>query len=134
GVGLGDQGVRGLADVDAAGVLRVGGVGQEVVDSVHSLVLGAKVDGRGVSVEAQVFPCRGVADKNGGVDIGGQHGGFQDAGEVEPLAADPDALAGVYVVDAEELGAGGAEDGDGCLRGGGVGVMACGEGGRDQRK
>ena len=34
GVGLGDEGGRGLADVDLAGVLRVGGGGEQVVDGV----------------------------------------------------------------------------------------------------
>jgi len=38
------------------------------------------------------------------VDGGGEHGGFEDAGEIEPLAAHPDAFGGVDAVDAEQLG------------------------------
>ena len=51
GVGLGDQGVGGLADVDLAGILRVCGGGEEVVDGDNAVVLGAEVDGGGVTVE-----------------------------------------------------------------------------------
>ena len=134
GVGLGDEGVGGLADVDPAGVLRVGGGGEEVVDGVDPVVLGAEVDGRGVAVEAQVFLGGGVADQDGGVDGGGEHGRFEDAGEVEPLAADPDAFVGVDAVDAEQLGGGGAEHGDGFLGGGRVEVVALGDGGGDHRE
>ena len=97
-------------------------------------VLGAEVDGGGVAVEAQVGLCRGVADQDGGVDGGGEHGGFEDAGDVEPLAADPDPLAGVDAVDAEPLGGDGAEHGDGFLGGGGVEVVALGDGGGDDRE
>ena len=97
-------------------------------------VLGAEVDGRGVSVEAEVFLGGGVADNDGGVDGGGEHGRFEDAGEVEPLAADPDPFARVDVVDAEQLGAGGAEHGDGFSGGGGVEVVAVGEGRGDDRE
>ena len=104
GVGLGDECRGGLADVDRAGVLGVGGRGEEVVDSVDLVVLGAEVDGGGVAVEAQVLLRRGVADQDGGVDGGGEHGRFEDAGEVEPMAADPDAFVGVDAVDAEQTG------------------------------
>ena len=134
GVGLGDQGVGGLADVDLAGVLRVGGRGEQVVDGVDPVGLGAEVDGGGVAVEAEVFLGRGEADEDGGVDVGGEHGRVEDAGDVEPLAADPDALAGVDAVDAEQLGGGGAEDGDGFLGGGGVEVVALGDGGAEDRE
>ena len=87
-----------------------------------------------MAVEAEVLLCGGVADQDGGVDGGGEHGRFEDAGHVEPLAADPDAFAGVDAVDAEPLGGGGAEDGDGFLGGGGVEVLALGDGGGDDRE
>ncbi len=84
-----------------------------------------------MTVEAQVLLCGGVADEDGRVDVRGEHGGSEDAGEIEPLAVHPDALARVDVVDAEQLGAGGAEYGHGFLSGGGVEVVAVGEGGGD---
>ena len=134
GVGLGDQGGGGLADVDLVGVLGVGGGGEEVVDGVDPVVLGAEVDGGGVAVEAQVLLCRGVADQDGGVDGRGEHGRFEDAGHVEPLAADPDAFAGVDAVDPEALGGSRAEHGDGFLGGGRVEVVALGDAGGDHRE
>src|SRR2546428_9020621 len=73
GVGLSDEGGGGLADVDPAGVLWVGGGGQEVIDRVDPVVLGPQVDGGGMPVEAQVLLCRGVANQGGGVDCGDQH-------------------------------------------------------------
>ena len=85
-------------------------------------------------VEAQVPLRRGVADQDGGVDGGGEHGRVEDAGHVEPLAAHPDALAGVDAVDAEQLGGGGSEDGDGLLGGGRVEVLALGDGGGEDRE
>ena len=97
-------------------------------------VLGAEVDGGGVAVESQVSLCRGVADEDGGVDGGGEHGGFEDAGEVEPLAAHPDALVGVDAIDAEQLGGDGADDGDGFLGGGRVEVVTLGDGGGEDRE
>src|SRR5208282_3732243 len=47
-------------------------------------------------------------------------GVVQDAGEVEPLAAGPDPHPGPDPVDAQQLGGGGAEHGDGLAFGGGV--------------
>ena len=65
GVRLGHQGVGGLADVDLAGVLRVGGRGQEVVHCGDPAVSGAEVDRwLGVAVEAEVAGFRA-----GGVPI-----------------------------------------------------------------
>ena len=131
GVGLGDQGGRGLADVDLAGVLGVGGGGEQVVDGVDLVGLGAHVDGGGVAVEAEVVLGGGEADEDGGVDVGGEDGGVQDAGDVEPQVVEPDPLAGVDPVDPEALGGGGAEHGDGLLGGRGVEVAALGDGGAD---
>src|SRR5207248_10755373 len=71
---------------------------------------------------------------DGRVDVRGEHRGSEDAGEVEPLAAHPDPLPGVDAIDAEQLSAGGADYGDGFLRGGGVEVMAVGEGRGDDRE
>ena len=73
---------------------------------------GAQVDGGGVAVVVQVVLGGGVADQHRGVDLGGQHGGLEDAGEVEPHAADPDPLAGADRVDAQPLRGGGAQNGD----------------------
>src|SRR6202011_2064696 len=121
----------GVAHVNVAGVLRVGGGGQEVVDGSDAVVLGAEVDGGGVPVEAQVSLCRGVADQDGGVDRGGEHSRFEDAGEIEPLAAHPDPLAGVDAIDPEQLGGDSTDDGDGFLGGGGVEVVTLGDGGSE---
>ena len=104
GVGLGDKGGRRLGHVDLAGVLRVGGGGQQVVDRVDLAGLGAHVDGRGMAVEAEVVLGGGEADEDRGVDVGGEHGRVQDAGHVEPHVVEPDPLAGVDPVDPEALG------------------------------
>ena len=85
-------------------------------------------------VEAEVLLCRGVADQDGGVDGGGQHSGSEDAGHVEPLAADPHAFVGVDAVDPEPLGGSRAEHGNGYLGGGRVQVMALGDAGGDDRE
>ncbi len=88
------------------------------------LFCGAQVDGVGVPVEVQVA-FRGLeADEHGAFDFGGQHGGAEDADEVEPLVGDPDPLAGVDVVDAQPLRGGRAEHRDRLLGGGGVQVAA----------
>src|SRR5262249_29635704 len=53
------------------------------------------------------------------------------AGQVEPLAAEPDPFAGPDPADAEALGGGGAEDGDRFAGGGRVEVVAGGDAGAD---
>ena len=119
----------GLGDVDLARVLGVGGGGEDVVDGVDLVGLGADVDlGRvadgGAAVEdacvVEVGLGGGEADQDGVVDLGGEHGRVEDAGDVEPHAADPDPLAGEDAVDAEALGGGGAEHADRLGRGRGV--------------
>ena len=63
--------------------------------------------------------------------VGGEDGGVEDAGHVEPHVVGPDPLAGVDPVDAEALGGGRAEHGDGFLGGRRVEVAALGDGGAD---
>ena len=67
------------------------------------------------------------ADQDRGVDLRGEGGGAQDAREVEPLAADPDPLAGPDPVDAHQLGGCRAEHGDRLAGGGGVEEAALGD-------
>jgi hypothetical protein len=74
---------------------RVGGGGEDGVDGVDLVGTRAEVDLRGVAVEAEVALGGGVSDEHGGVDLGGEHCGVEDADEVEPLPADSDPLAGV---------------------------------------
>ena len=62
---------------------------EEVVDGVDLAGLGAHVDGGGMAVEAEVVLGGGEADEDRGVDVGGEHGGVQDAGHVEPLVVEP---------------------------------------------
>src|SRR5260370_12320415 len=94
--------------------------------------LGAHVDDRGMDVEVQVALGGGKADQDGGVDLGGEHGGLEDAGQVEPLAAEPDPLAGPDAVDPQPLGGHGAEYGYRFLRGGGVEVVPLRHAGADR--
>ena len=104
GVGLGDESRRRLGDVHLAGVLRIGGGAEQAVDRVDVAGLGAHVDGGGVSVEAEIALGGREPDQDRGVDGRGEHGGFQDAGYVEPHVVDPDALAGEDPVDARVVG------------------------------
>jgi hypothetical protein len=69
----------------------------------------------------------GKPDEDGVVDVRGQQGGSEYAGDVEPLAAEPAALAGEDAVDAEPLGRGGAEYRDGLACGGSVEVVPLGD-------
>src|SRR5262249_53861175 len=131
GVGLGDEGGGWLGDGDLAGVFRVGGGREQGLDGGDLAGVGAQVDGGGVPVEVQVVLGGGEPDQDRGVEVGGQDGGAQDAGQVEPLAAEPDPLAGPDAADAEAMGGGGAEDGDGFAGGGGVEVVAVGDAGAD---
>ncbi len=80
-----------------------------------------------MAVEAEVLLGGGEADEDGVVDFGGEDGGFEDAGEVEPHAAEPNALPWVEAVDTEQLCGLGAEDRDGLMRGRRVQVAALGE-------
>jgi hypothetical protein len=125
---------EGWLTLTSLGVSGLAVAARRFVDGVDAVGLGAEVDRGGVAVEAQVFLCRGATDQDGGVDVRGEHGGFEDAGEVEPLAADPDPFAGVDAVDPEQLGGGGAEYGDGFLGGGRVEVVALGDGGGNDQE
>src|SRR5215469_5342846 len=130
-VGLGDEGGGGLADADLAGVFGVGSRRQQRLDGADLAGCGADVDGGGVTAEVQVVLGGGEPDQDRGVETGGEDGGFEDPGQVEPLAAEPDPLAGPDAVDAEALGGHGAEHGDWFVGGGGVEVVAPGDAGAD---
>ena len=82
-------------------------------------------------VEAEVGLGGGEADEHRAVDLGRQRRGAEDSRDVEPLAAQPDALAGVDAVDAEPLGGGGAEHRDRLSLGRRVEVGAAGDRGAD---
>lgn len=53
-----------------------------------------------------------IADEGADVDVGLEWRGVEDARDVEPLAAQPDPLVGVDVVDAELVGGDRAEHSD----------------------
>src|SRR5262249_16853309 len=94
GLGLGDEGGGWLGDGDLAGGFGVGGGREQRVDGGDLAGLSAQVDGAGVPVEVQVVLGGGEPDQDGGIDLRGQDRGAQDAGQVEPLAAEPDPFAG----------------------------------------
>jgi hypothetical protein len=77
-------------------------------------------------VEAEIFLRERIADQDRGVDLRGQCRRLEDPGDIEPHAAGPDPLAGEDPVDPDELGGGGAEDGDRLVLGGGVEELALG--------
>ena len=84
-------------------------------------------------VEAQVFLRGREADQDGRVDLGGVGVPVEDAGHVEPLAADPDPHPGPDPVDAQQLRGEGAEHRDGLAGGGGVQEPALREAGARDR-
>ena len=131
GVGACGEDGRGLADVDLVGRLGVGGRREHALDGGDLAGLAADVDRGRVIVEAEVGLGGGEADEHGAVDLGGEHGGAEDSRDVEPLPAQPDALAGVDAVDAEPLGGGGAEHRDRLSLGRRVEVGAAGDRGAD---
>ena len=131
GVGACGEDGRGLADVDLVGRFGVGGRGEHALDGGDLAGHAADVDRGRVTVEAEVGLGGGEADEHGAVDLGGQHGGAENSGDVEPLPAQPDALAGVDAVDAEPLGGGGAEHRDRLALGRRVEVGAAGDRGAD---
>ncbi len=94
---------------------------------------GADVDLRRVPVEVQVLLRGGEADQDRRVDLGGVGVRVEDAGDVEPLAADPDPHAGPDPVDAQQLRGGGAEHRDRLAGGGGVEEPALREAGAGHR-
>ena len=102
GVGLGGERGRGLGHVGLAGALGAGLAGEEVVDAGGDggCAGGADVDLGGVAVEVQVVLGGGEADEDGGVDLGGVGVGFEDAGDIQPLAGGADPQAGPDPVDA----------------------------------
>src|SRR5262249_28176882 len=108
GGGLGFQRGRRLGDGDLGGVFGVGGGGEQLLDGGDLVGGRTQVDGGGVPVEVQVALGGGEPDQGRAVEVGGQHGGFEDAGQVEPLAAEPDPFAGADPAAAEPLGGGGA--------------------------
>ena len=122
GVGLGGERGRGLGDVDLVRVFRVGLVSEQAVHPGGDGrgAGGADVDLRRVAVEVQVLLGGREADQDRGVDLRGVGVRVEDAGDVEPLAAGPDPHPGPDPVDAQPLGGGGAEHGDGLAFGGGV--------------
>ena len=107
--------------------LRVGGRRQHAIGRPPPGRLGPHVDGGGMAVEAKIRLGGREPDEDRGVDLGGQDGRVEDAGDVEPLVVDPDPLAGVDAVDPEALGGDGAEHGDRLPGRGGVEVAALGE-------
>src|SRR5580658_1960680 len=140
GVGLGGERVRGLGDGDLAGVFRVGLRAEQAVDGGgDSLVVrdGADVDLRRVAVEVQVLLSRGEADQDRRVDLGGIGVGVEDAGHIEPLAADlavdPDPHPGPDPVYAKQPRCDGAEHGGRLAGGGGVQEPALREAGAGHR-
>src|SRR6516165_5720099 len=129
GRGAGDQRGRGATDLDAAGGFGVGGGGEDLLDGGDLVGGRAHVDGGRMPVETEVLVRGGEPDQHRGVDLGGEHRGPEDPGDVEPLAADPDPFPGPDAVDAEAGGGGRAEHGDGLGGGGRVEVAAVGEAG-----
>ena len=122
GVGLGDQGGGGLADVDFAGVLGVGGRREHGLTAADLAGLGSQVDGGGMPVEAEVVLGGGEPDEHGGVDLRGERWRSSRCRRRRTTVVEPDALAGIDAVDPEALGGGRAEHGDGFFGGGGVEV------------
>ena len=112
GVGARGERGRGLADVDLVRRFGVGGRGEHRLDGGDLAGRAPDVDRRRVAVEAEVGLGGGEADEHGAVDLGGERRRAEDAGDVEPLPAEPDALAGVDAVDAEPLRGRGAEHRD----------------------
>src|SRR6516165_730057 len=85
-----------------------------------------------MAVETEIC-VRGLeSDEDRDVDLRGEDGGLEDARQVEPLVAYPDAFAWVDPVDAEPAGGRRAEHGDGFGRGRGVEVAALGDAGGDR--
>src|SRR5262245_38235012 len=115
---FGGQRVRGPGHGHLAGVLRVGGGGQDRRDRGDRVVAGAGVDGGGVAVEPQVGGGDRPADQGGVVQVGGERDGGQHADHGEPLAAEPDLCGGVGAGHAEAPGGGRAEHDRGVAGGG----------------
>src|SRR5712691_1752440 len=110
--GAGGERGGGLADVDLVGCFGVGGGGKHGLDGGDLACLRADVDGGRMVVEGEVALGGRKADQDGAVDFGGEQGRVEDAGDVEPLATEPDPFAGNDAVDSEPLGGGGAEHRD----------------------
>ena len=124
----------GLADVDLVGCFGVGGRGEHGLDGGGLAGDAADVDRGRVAVEAEVGLGGGEADEHGAVDLGRERGRGEDAGDVEPHAAEPDPLAGVDAVDAEQLCGLRRRARDRLGRGRGVEVAAAGDGRADGRE
>src|SRR5207249_4370037 len=100
---LGTQGERerGLADLHLVRGLGVGRRREHGLDGGCLIRLRADVDRRRVPVETEITLGGGEADEDGAVDLGGERRRREDAGEVEPLPSEPDALARVEAIDSE---------------------------------
>ena len=85
-----------------------------------------------MTVETEVALGSREADEHARVDLGSEHGRIEDAGEVEPHAAEPDPLAGVETLDPQPLRRRGTEHCDGLASGSGVQVAAGGDSGTDR--
>lgn len=83
------------------GIFWIGGSREHGVDSADLVGGGAHVDGRWMPVETEVGLRGREADQHRRVDLGCEHGGSENADNVEPLAADDDAFARQDLVDAE---------------------------------
>ena len=79
-------------------------------------VTARQVNLRWVAVEVEVRLGRRETDEHRAIDLWGQYGLVEDAGDVEPHIANPDPFSLEDPVDAQALGRGRAEHGDGLLR------------------
>jgi hypothetical protein len=143
GIGAGGERGRRLAHVDLVGILGIGRLGQHGLHRGDLAGLGAHVD-RGGWTDGlariddpgvvEVALRGGKADKHARVDLGREQARVEDAGDVEPLAPDPDPLAGVDPVDAHPLRGRGAEHRHRLGRGDRVQVGTLRHGRRDHRQ
>ena len=106
------------------------GVGGRAEHALHGRgLIGDRpdVDLGGMAVEDQIGGGGLEADQDRAVDLGGEYRRIEDAGDVEPLAVDPDPLTGQDHVDPEPLGGGRAQHADGLGASGGVEPAALAE-------
>src|SRR5207244_1401559 len=94
----GERGRR-LADLDLVRRGRIGRGREHRLDGLDLARVRADVDGGRVTVEGEEALGGAEADEDGAVDLGREGGGREDAGEVEPLPAEPDPFPRVDAVD-----------------------------------